>query len=286
MIQLINPTISNEKNRVNIFLVVLLSINSLIISFPIYAEASDSLAKTEFIFIPPGEFTINNSYYFKFQTGAKCPVQDDNCRLKVSISGFSIAKYPVTRKKWESIFGKIKFSPWEKKEAPECPDCYASSFKYEDALDFIKELSKRETGKADSYRLPTESEMIYLLSSCVSECGEIISVSSQISFKLSGLYKNKFGFPMDVAKPNYYFWTEDSGSNYFLGDILSNPNAKKPPYLNPSPTASSQFNYGKMMLSFFLENDESYFRINRLGFSKNMIPDEKEIIILFVKKEK
>ena len=253
--------------------------------FPFFSLVSEKAVKTsgiEFVEIPSGEFIFDHSYYYKFQNGLKCPVQDEKCRIKIKITGFSISRNPVSRKQWESVLGNIRFSPWEKKDLPSCPECAASGFSYDETVDFLKALSLKDTGKEDSYRLPSESEMIYLLSSCAEKCGEIRNTGMQFQFKTEGSYRNRFGFPVPTELSNSCFWTEDSASDSYLQDLLSS--GEVPPYSDPRAKPSSRFSYGKMMLSYSYSSD--LFQIMRMGYSKTMVPSEKETVIYAVRKGK
>ncbi len=249
---------------------------------PLSAEKSEKTSGIEFLSIPSGEFTFDNSYYYKFQNGLKCPVKDEKCRIKIKITGFSISRNPVTRKQWESVFGNIRFSPWEKKDLPSCPECAASGFSHDETVDFLKEFSKKETGKEDSYRLPTESEMIYLLSSCAEKCGEMRSAGMQLQFKTEKSYRNRFGFPVGSELSNSYFWTEDYASDSYLQEMLSG--SDNPSYSDPRPKPSARFDYGRMMLSYSFTPE--LFQISRMGYSKKMVPSERETMIYIVRKGK
>lgn len=248
--------------------------------FPLSAQKDKKTSEVEFLNVPSGEFVFDNSYHYRFQNGLKCPVKDDRCRIKVKIAGFSISRKPVTRKQWESVFGNIKFSPWEKNDLPLCPDCAASGFSHDETLDFLKAFSKKDTGREDSYRLPSESEMIYLLSSCAGKCGEIRSTGMQLQFSTEDPYQNRFGFTVQKDIQNAYFWTEDYASDSYLQELLSA--GQIPPYSDPRPKPLARFDYGRIMLSYSLTPE--VFQISRMGYSKSMVPSEKETAMYIIRK--
>lgn len=250
--------------------------------FPLISEKSGKTSGIEFMNIPAGEFIFDNSYYYKFHKDLKCPVKDEKCRMKIKISGFSIAKSPVTRRQWEYVFGNLRFSPWEKMDLPVCPECAAAGFSHDETVDFLKALSLKDTGKEDSYRLPTESEMIYLFGACAEKCGEIRNTGTQFQFSMEGDYKNRFSFPVRTELSDSYIWTEDFASDSYLQDILLL--GEIPPYSDPRPKPSARFDYGRMLVSFSFTPD--LFQIRRTGYSRSMVPSGKETLIYIVRKGK
>jgi sulfatase modifying factor 1 len=71
---------------------------------------------------------------------------------KVNLHDFSIGKYSVTQKEWETIMG---YNPTFSKQCPECP---VENISWDDAQKFITKLNLL-SGK--NYRLPTEAEWEY-----------------------------------------------------------------------------------------------------------------------------
>ncbi|HMV80905.1 MAG TPA: hypothetical protein PK453_12895 [Leptospiraceae bacterium] len=253
--------------------------------FPFFSPVSEKAVKTsgiEFVEIPSGEFIFDHSYYYKFQNGLKCPVQDEKCRIKIKITGFSISRNPVSRKQWESVLGNVRFSPWEKMDLPACPECAAAGFSHDDTVDFLKALSLKDTGREDAYRLPTESEMIYLLGSCAGKCGEIRNTGTQFQFNTEVAYKNRFGFTVRPELSDSYIWTDDFASDSYLQDILLA--GENPPYSDPRPKPSARFDYGRTLLSFSFTPD--LFQIMRTGYSRSMVPSGKETLMYIVRKGK
>lgn len=254
---------------------------------------STNLSNLEWIKIPAGEFSFDNSYYFKFNETNK---ESKENKIKVKISPFSITKTPVKRIQWEKLLGEEKFAPWDEYEK-KCPECYAENLKYPDVILFLNKLSLKDFGKEGNYRLPTESEMYYLFSVCENNsCKEMKSMGGQMQITSSVNYKNKFGFLENkedvllnsgdysivggLPPKTKYIWTSDFPSNGYLSGLLN----EKSEYVNPKPTADSKFNYGKILLSLYLT--EKSLQINRLGHSINMLPDNASVFFYIVSEKK
>ncbi|MBE7412348.1 MAG: hypothetical protein L6Q54_11355 [Leptospiraceae bacterium] len=246
----------------------------------------------DFVKIPQGEFQFDNSYYNQFNRVNKKEIHSDKDVVTVKISGFHISSKPITRMVWEKIIGDEKFSPWS--EYPEkCPECPAENLLFKDAVLFLDAMSMNDFGKKAVYRLPTESELIYIFSQCEKKsCDKIKSFGSQIEIKIKGKYKNQFGITPDWSSvneddfggvypkksPKIYFFTEDFPSNNYLSSLKS----EKQILTDPKPQPDSSFNYGRTLLSFFLFDDK--FQINRLGHSINMLPENSKVYFYAVKK--
>lgn len=244
----------------------------------------------EFVKIPQGEFTFDNSYYYKFNHSR---VKRDSDHVTVRISSFSISRFPVKRLLWEKILGEEKFPPWSE-YSEKCPDCPAENLLFKDVMLFLDELSNKDFGKKGLYRLPTESELVYILCQCEKDsCGSLKSYGSQMEIRLKSGYKNKFGvetyfnssyqdeYTVEVSRQKnktIYFFTEDYPSNNYLGSVVDG----KQVVANPRPAPDKKFDYGRILLSFYKLNDR--VQINRLGHSINMLPENSKVFFYIVKK--
>ncbi|HMV44036.1 MAG TPA: SUMF1/EgtB/PvdO family nonheme iron enzyme [Leptospiraceae bacterium] len=245
---------------------------------------SQDLPKLEFVKIRGGDFSFDYTYFYQFHS-AKSPNPEK--KITVRISPFSITKYPITRQYWEKYMGNDFFTPWEKDKLPDCPECPAYGIFYQDAMLFIKKISLKETGREDSYRLPTESEMIYLVTSSEPKYEKILGfgTSMDVSFGKAG-YKNLFNLPVNDEIMSGYVWTNDFASNNYLEEFLNAENLTLP-IKDPNPKPISSFSYGKILFRFTYDKNENKMNLYRLSFTTSrMLPESEKVFLRFVKKEK
>ena len=99
----------------------------------------------EFVFIPPGEFTMGSP---QDEAGRD---EDEGQGLVKVASGFWMGTTEVTQAQWSTVMGGNP-SNWKGDDLP------VEQIAWEEALEFCRRLSDRETRR---YRLPTEEEWEY-----------------------------------------------------------------------------------------------------------------------------
>ena len=101
----------------------------------------------EMVFVKGGTFNRE----FKFEESAMFGLTKATIigTQKVTLSDFSIGKYPVTQAEWKTIMGN---NPSHFKGDDNCP---VENVSWDDCQEFIKKLSNKTNKK---YRLPTEAE--------------------------------------------------------------------------------------------------------------------------------
>lgn len=246
-------------------------------------DVSQKSIGLEFIDIPSGEFSFDNSYYYQFHPSVKNT--KNNNIIKVKVSSYSISKNPITRKQWEELMAKEMFTPWEKEKLPDCPTCPAQGVSYLEIQEFLNRLSLKETGKQNMYRLPTESELLYLFSSANSQI-QWTGLGTSFRGESKLIYKNKF-ITMEEEGMKAYLWTGDYASQNYLEEFLQNDKLSLP-IVDPIPKPTATFDYGRMLLQLSISKweDRYVLNINRSGYTINSAPDSFIVNFRIVKNRK
>lgn len=123
----------------------------------------------------------------EFGDGVNFPKEQRN------VQSFQIGKYEVTQKEWRLLMGKIPAG------IPACDDCPVGKVTREQALKFLKKLSKK-TGK--SFRLPTQEEWEFAAKGGVRSKHTVYSGSNEES-KVGWVYSNaEEAHPVGKLRPN------------------------------------------------------------------------------------
>lgn len=113
-----------------------------------YARLSGPLAGMEFVYIPPGAFTMGSP------TTEEGRDEDEKQHRVTLTKGFFMQTTEVTQGQWKEVMGG------NPSRFPRCgDDCPVEAVSWNDIQSFIGKLNQRE-GK-DRYRLPTEAEWEY-----------------------------------------------------------------------------------------------------------------------------
>jgi formylglycine-generating enzyme required for sulfatase activity len=110
------------------------------------AHAKPAIEHKEF---EPEMITVNGG---KFLMGNKEGNKSEKPVHEVELTGFQIAKYPVTQREWRAVMGN---NPSKNKDKDNHP---VERVSWEDAQEYVKKLNEL-TGR--HYRLPTEAEWEY-----------------------------------------------------------------------------------------------------------------------------
>ena len=106
------------------------------------------ITQIEMIFVKGGTFTMGCTP----EQGEDCSDEEKPAH-QVTLSDFSIGKYPVTQAQWKAIMGEDNNPSWIKGD-----NLPIERVRWEDVQEFINRLNKM-TG--NNYRLPTEAEWEY-----------------------------------------------------------------------------------------------------------------------------
>lgn len=127
-----------------------------LVLLPTIALADPNIPKIEgMVFVKGGCFEMGDT----FGDGDKEPSGEDTLGSDekpvhaVCLDDFYIGKYEVTQRQWTEVMGS---NPSDFKN---CDDCPVEQVSWDDALEFLNKLSKKD-GK-QQYRLPTEAEWEY-----------------------------------------------------------------------------------------------------------------------------
>ncbi len=254
----------------------------LILPFPSLIVAEENLLikiLPELIQIPSGQFLLDNSNFKKFPKSEK----NQNEKIKIGISNFFITKSPILRKQWEEILGDEFFHPWERERKPFCPDCYAEGFTYMEAEKVIQKMNSRFPSKNYRYRLPRESELYYILSSCNKPCGFWKNQSQSLTGEFTiGRNESFFGIQFPEDEDLIYLWTEDFPYNNYLEYYFTNQKDTNT-VQDPSPPSSTAFDYGKILVGIPPRSNRN--SVYRMGHSKKMLPSNLKIYLYIVKED-
>ena len=119
---------------------------------PVHVQDLPGMEALEFVWIPPGSFTMGSP---EAETGHTA---DEAPRHQVTLTdGYFMGRFPVTQAQWQVL---MDTAPWEGRTfVTSDPDRPATYIQWEDAREYVRRLN--EAAGSSAYRLPTEAEWEY-----------------------------------------------------------------------------------------------------------------------------
>ena len=227
------------------------------------------LLEPEMVFVKGGSFNRQYKYEgtekFGFFGSSSKKVLKEGTQ-KVTLSDFSIGKYPITEAQWLAIMG------YNSRNFLGCDNCPVVDVSWDDCQEFIKKLNEKTNKK---YRLPTEAEWEFAARGGNQSKGYKYSGSDNLD-EIGWYIRNSDGktHPVGTKKANElgiydmsgnvnewcydWEWSKYYGENYNTKDVIDPKGA--------------EYGSSRVYRGGSRSNSEEYFSVYRVVFYSSFKP--------------